>query len=473
MKKFLSCLFGLFVIMTISHYRYTRFRVSDGILSVPGTLAYDAEVQSKTSNAWTKELIVDLKDNLSDEEVLAVEKRIGHTLYAVSEFSYEPCRLMKIQLDHDDINELYRVRCLLEKDPRVDSVEPNYPLTLLPNEQSLPVQNAIQIKKSTNDPLFKYQWHMSMIHVPEAWALTQGKGVVVAVIDTGVTHKGKVVEDLVEANFIKPYNFITKTTDANDDNGHGTHVASTIAEVANNGLGGIGVAPKASIMPLKVLSRTGSGSLADVAAAILYAADNGAKVINMSLGGPYPAKVLEDAVNYAHSKGVIVVCAAGNSGPREDTVGYPAAYKNAVAVSSVDAVGELAWYSSWGPEVKIAGPGGDLRADKNKDGRPDGVLQNTIVPSDPNNMARYEMFQGTSMASPHVAGVAALVESMGIVDPNQVLRVLQSSAVKKKDAKKYGAGIVDAAAAVALATSWNLMNGLSQSCGFFPILGAK
>jgi serine protease len=300
-----------------------------------------------------------------------------------------------------------------------------------------------------------------MIHAPEAWAMTQGAGVTVAIIDTGVTHSGKVVEDIQGVEFVKPYNFVSDNTNANDDHGHGTHVACTVAEQTNNGIGAVGIAPKVKIMPLKVLSKFGSGSIADISAAIMYAADNGAKVINMSLGGPFANSVLENAVNYAHKKGVIVVCAAGNSGPKENSVGYPAGYKNSVSVSSVDSTGELAWYSSWGKKVDISAPGGDTRSDKNGDGKVDGILQNTIVTSDPNNMARYELFQGTSMASPHVAGVAALIFSvMDKASPDEVLRVLQMASQKKNNTKKFGSGIVDAYAAVNIAKAFPYLKSL-------------
>src|SRR5205085_5982204 len=124
----------------------------------------------------------------------------------------------------------------------------------------------------------------------------------------------KVVEDLKGLTFVKPYNFVDNTTHANDDHAHGTHVTGTIAQMTNNKIGVAGVARNVKIMPLKVLSGSGSGSVAGIADAIRYAADNGAKVINMSLGGPFPSKALKNAVAYAHKKGVTIICAAGNDG---------------------------------------------------------------------------------------------------------------------------------------------------------------
>lgn len=410
-----------------------------------------------------KEIVVDLVDGIGDSDLMALKSEVGHEFSTV----YEPRRLVKVTVDPSSVN---RVLTVLRHNRNVEAAGANILYSIPEPPESVPVDD---VSDSPNDPLFKFQWHMTQVKAPQAWTVTRGENAVVAVIDTGVTHTGRVVEDLVGAEFVHPYNFINNTENANDDHGHGTHVACTIAEVTNNKLGGVGVAPKAKIMPLKVLSRSGSGTVSAIAAAIMYAADKGANVINMSLGSSVPSSVMENAVNYAHAKGVIVVCAAGNSGPREGTVGYPAAYENAVAVSAVDAVGELTWYSSWGPEVDIAAPGGDLRADKNKDGKPDGVLQNTIVMSDKENMARYEMYQGTSMASPHAAGVAALIVSQGVKNPVRVLQIMQETVQKKGDPKKYGAGLVDAFAAASAAQSHNIMDRVSEHFGFPPVFGTE
>jgi serine protease len=287
---------------------------------------------------------------------------------------------------------------------------------------------------------------MDQIHVKQAWKMAQGEGVIVAVIDTGVAR----VPDLAQTEMVAGYNFINNKVDATDDHGHGTHVAGTIAQSTHNGIGVAGVAFKAKIMPIKVLSARGSGSVAGIAEGIRFAADHGAKVINMSLGGPIASSVLKNAVDYAHKKGVTVVCAAGNDG--KGKVGYPAAYKNAIAVAATQFDETTTFYSNWGKEIAIAAPGGNTRVDQNGDGQPDGVLQNTVVPG---NTSRndYLWFMGTSMASPHVAGVAALVVSAGVKDPDQVEKILKETARQPKAAKKdnqnrYGAGIVDAGAAV-------------------------
>jgi serine protease len=221
-------------------------------------------------------------------------------------------------------------------------------------------------------------------------------------------------------------------------------VAGTVAQSTHNGKGVMGVAFDAAIMPIKVLSARGSGTLGDIADGIYFSANHGARVINMSLGGGFAESTLRTAVAKAHGKGVIVVCAAGNSGAGKP--GYPAAYDGAVAVSATDFNEDLTFYSNHGPAIDIAAPGGDTRNDKNGDGQPDGVLQNAPTPGQPLKHD-YLWFMGTSMACPHVAGVSALVESLGVTQPDAVERLLKSTARDKGPEGRergYGAGIVDA-----------------------------
>lgn len=294
-----------------------------------------------------------------------------------------------------------------------------------------------------NDPRYDEQWNFKMINAEEAWKRTRGKGVVVAVIDTGVSgpdyKRGKGCKDFKDTKFVAGYDFVNKDDQPYDDHAHGTHVAGTIAESTNNNEGVAGLAFEASIMPLKVLSASGGGSAGDIADAIRWAADHGANVINMSLGSAYPSKVMENACNYAAKKGVVIVCAAGNS--FREGVGYPAAYPACIAVSSVGPSGELSKFSSWGKQVAIAAPGGDMIDSQDPK---DGILQNTNYPEKAGgNGDDYYSFQGTSMASPHVAAAAALVMSQGVKDPAKVRDVLTKTATPKNDKKKYGAGILN------------------------------
>ncbi|EDM76735.1 peptidase, S8A (subtilisin) subfamily protein [Plesiocystis pacifica SIR-1] len=308
-----------------------------------------------------------------------------------------------------------------------------------------------------NDPMYPLQWHLDAINTPEAWTHTRGKGATVAVIDTGVAWKdlrwknvdARAVPDLAGIEFVHGETFVNNgLPEGLDDHAHGTHVAGTIAQATDNRIGVAGVAHQAKIMPLKVLGASGGGSVASIANAIRYAADNDADVINMSLGGPLPSRVMAKAVLYAHEKGVTVVCAAGNE--KRSRVSYPAAYEGSVAVAATDWSGKRTFYSNWGKQLDISAPGGDTRSDKNGDGHPDGVLQNTIRIQDPSRND-YLWFQGTSMASPHAAGVAGLVVASGVTNPKEVERIMKNTAVhpnKKNWDREYGAGIIDAEKAV-------------------------
>jgi serine protease len=297
-----------------------------------------------------------------------------------------------------------------------------------------------------NDALFDKQWHLRMIHAPEAWKMSTGKGVIVGVIDTGVAYENKrgiLLPDLAQTEFVPGYDFIHDDTVPADDHGHGSHCAGTIAQSTNNGRGCAGVAPGARIMPLKVLSSHGSGTASDIAAAIRFAADHGCKVMNLSLGGGGRSQAMARAVKYAFDKGCVVCCAAGNSGRKR--VEYPAAYEGALAVSSVGPSGKLAFYSSYGDQIWVASPGGD------KSNSPeDGVLQNTL--KDGQKASHYAFWQGTSMATPHVAGVSALLVELGVTNPQKVMDILAATAKKNGQTgnardPELGYGVIDAEAA--------------------------
>ena len=312
-----------------------------------------------------------------------------------------------------------------------------------------------------NDPYFGLQWHLDSaafggIHAKAAWDVSQGAGVTVAVVDTGIAYENFSIylraPDLAGTCFKPGYDFINNDSHPNDDNSHGTHVAGTIAQTTNNGLGVAGVAFQSCLMPVKVLDRNGSGSYSAVANGIYFAADNGAKVINLSLGGSSPSLTLENAVKYAYEKGVTVVAAAGNS--NSSAPNYPAAYDAYVVSVGATRFDETrAPYSNFGPSVDVVAPGGDTSVDQNGDGYGDGVLQNTFNPNTKNPTSfGYWFFQGTSMATPHVAGAAALVISNGnATTPDNVREALQSAADDLGAAGRddtFGWGLVNAAAAL-------------------------
>ncbi|MEM7606903.1 MAG: S8 family serine peptidase [Myxococcota bacterium] len=304
-----------------------------------------------------------------------------------------------------------------------------------------------------DDPYYKHQWHLDQIQMPAAWRRSRGEGVVVAVIDTGVLYRdhgrARQVPDLAGTAFVPGWDFVDGDDTPDDGHGHGTHVAGTIAQTTNNGVGVAGVAPDARIMPIRVLDNRGGGRYGNVAAGIRWAVDNGAKVLNLSLGGPIPSAAISNAIRHAHRKGAVVVVAAGNTG--RGRVQFPAAARHAFAVGAVRFDETLSFYSSFGRHLDIVAPGGDLRVDQNRDGLPDGVLQNTMIPRKP-DQNDYLGYQGTSMAAPHVAGVAALLVSAGVTDPEAVERIIQETAKAKQDRTRYGAGLVQANDALLAAT---------------------
>jgi len=287
-----------------------------------------------------------------------------------------------------------------------------------------------------NDPNYNQQWNFRSINLEQAWDESQGDGVTVAVIDTGVSQ----VPDLKQTEFVKGYDFVNDRVQADDDVGHGTHVAGTIAQSTNNNYGVAGIAYKAKIMPIKVLDGNGGGTVADIAEGIRFAANNGADVINLSLGGMGDSHIMSEAIKYAHSKDVVIVGAAGNS--NQNSAAYPARYPHVIGVSALDPAGAKANYSNFGAGVDISAPGGS-EAGK--------VVQNTISPD--TGEAVFTGYQGTSMAAPHVAGVAALVKSAGIKEPDEVLSVLKQSVrkVQEDPMNHYGVGQLDAGQAVKLA----------------------
>jgi serine protease len=364
------------------------------------------------------EIAVDLRDDASDADITELDARLGIVMRPSSGWSTTHDRL---EVADVDVSREPGILDALSHDSRVEHAEPMalYRATFVPD-----------------DPLYaSKQWHLKRVGAESAWGYSCGQGITVAVIDTGVAcfDKGPFSRgtDLAGTRCEGGWNFVGDNNEAVDDHGHGTHVAGTIAQTTNNGVGTAGLAYCATLMPVKVLSKQGFGTVANVAEGIRFAADNGAQVINMSLGGPIKSKIIEDAVNHALSKGVIIVAAAGNSGK---SVGYPAAYPGVVAVSATDDKDKIAWFSSRGPEVAIAAPGV-------------AVTQQTVCNGGKDKCEIFGTFNGTSMAAPHVAGIAAMIESLGVTDPGAVRDALTSTARPKDEPKLYGAGIVDAGAA--------------------------
>jgi serine protease len=423
----------------------------------PGATLQAQEADAVAAATDPDDILVDLKDDVTPAAIAAIEREVGVQLVLVD----DTAAATKLYRAHVAPARRDAIIAELARRPEVEIAEPDAQVMLSPQELDAVEVRAPAVEPThdgyPNDPQYKFQWHLNQIGMPQAWKLADGNGVIVAVLDTGVAYedyKGfHLLPDLKGISFVDPYDFVTNTKHANDDHGHGSHVTGTIAQVTHNGIGVAGVARNVRIMPLKVLSGSGSGSVGGIADAIRYAADHGAKVINMSLGGAFPSSVLKKAVAYAHGKGVTVVCAAGNES--RGRVGYPAAYPGAVAVSATQFDESTTFYSNWGKDIDIAAPGGNTRVDQDGDGKPDGVLQHTIVPGQTSN-TDYLWFMGTSMASPHTAGVAALIMGAGVRKPEAVEEILLGTARKPKSSSQadgrvddhYGAGIVDASAAL-------------------------
>lgn len=238
-----------------------------------------------------------------------------------------------------------------------------------------------------NDPDYDRQWALPHIQAETAWnEMDDLNAITVAVIDTGVCMSH---EDLVGRVLDKGYDFVDNDDDPEDVFGHGCSVAGIIAANIDNGIGIAGFAPNSSILPVRVLGPSGSGSMADVAAGIVYAADNGADIINLSLGSMVGSQVTQDAVNHAIAKGVTVIASAGNSGG--DLPGFPARYENVVAVGAIDPNGGRSSFSNKGGDIWA--PGRDVHTIYLDNG--------------------YKALNGTSFSAPYVAAMAAVLEGMG------------------------------------------------------------
>lgn len=255
-----------------------------------------------------------------------------------------------------------------------------------------------------NDTLYVKQWNLAKINAPAAWDVSQGGYGPIAIVDTGVDASHSDLSGEVETG----YNFVNDTTDTNDDNGHGTHVAGIIAGTTNNSNGIASIGFKGSLIPVKVLDSTGTGTYGDVASGIIYAADHGAKIINLSLGGSSASQTLQSAVSYAEQKGVIIVAAAGNNG--NSAAVYPADYAGVIAVSATTADDSLASFSSYGSNIAVSAPGVGIISTYNNGG--------------------YATMSGTSMAAPEVAGLLGLALSHTQVSASTILSDLEQSSDK-------------------------------------------
>jgi thermitase len=263
--------------------------------------------------------------------------------------------------------------------------------------EAVEVDAVYTIDTTPNDPSYGSQWHLPKIQAPQAWDITTGStSRTIAIIDTGV--------DLAHADLkskiVAGYDFVNLDSTAQDDHGHGTHCAGIAAALTNNATNTAGVDWNAKVMPVKVLNSAGSGYTTDITSGIRWAADHGANVISMSLGGGAFSQAQQDAINYAWSKGVLIVAAAGNSNTSKKS--YPAAYANVIAVASTTSTDARSSFSNYGSWVQVAAPGSSILSLKLGGGT--------------------TTMSGTSMATPVVAGLATLAWSKNLGYSNASVR---------------------------------------------------
>ncbi|UTA48242.1 S8 family serine peptidase [Simiduia sp. 21SJ11W-1] len=382
-------------------------------------------------------------------------------LAAMAESAYVPRTARALQLMRARYQTIMKAKALA-RDPRVKAVGLNY---------------QVKPQFTPADPHYLQQWHYPAIDLPQAWDVSIGTNAVVAVVDTGVylAH-----EDLA-GQLVGGYDFISNANNARDGNGidnnpddpgdsgvagssswHGTHVAGTVAAAAGNGKGGVGVAFGAKVMPMRALGQEG-GTTYDILQAVRYAAglsnDSGtvpsqaAQVINLSLGCQFCYSAIEEnAYREVRNAGVILIAAAGNEASTDP--GYPASYDGVVSVSATDRFDNIAPYSNTGAFVDVAAPGGAQRT-----GAVNGVLSSLVEESGSARRSGYAYYQGTSMAAPHVAGVAALMVSIyPDLTPDQFDAALSSGAIvddlgaSGRD-NNFGHGRINARKAVQYATA--------------------
>lgn len=311
----------------------------------------------------------------------------------------------------------------LRANSAIDFVEPNY---------------KVNNKYTVSDPKSKEQQGLAVANLAKAWDITFGDPkIIIGVVDTGIDLKHPDLKN----KLVEGYNVITQgKTPPMDDNGHGTHASGIAAADTNNKLGIAGVAPKCKIMPVKALDAKGSGDIFNVALGLIWAVDHGAKVLNLSLGGP-KNETLKRAVDYALAKNVVVVTAMGNDG--KNSKAYPAAFPGVISVGAVDFDKQKADFSNYGDWISVTAPGVNIMSTMP-------TYKTTMTEFEKSE--GYDYLDGTSMACPIVAGIAALVLSRNPdYTPAEVKERIQSTSTdvgKKGFDNEYGYGVVNAAKAV-------------------------
>lgn len=378
-------------------------------------LRAQAQAQGWTQN---REMEREERNTLLDLKVLA-QTQTYSTLASADPLDFPGGFQTDDPILHAKLKTLYQLK-KLSLDADVAVAEPNF----IRHPQFVP-----------NDPLYPFQWHYPQINLPQTWDLTTGANAIVAVIDTGVA----LSHPDLQGQLVDGYDFIKDPVSAGDGDGidrdpndpgdrsnpdgsssfHGTHVSGTVAAATNNSVGVVSVAFGAKVMPLRVCGQFGCTDY-DIEQAARFAAQlpndsstipaRRADVINISLGGPGSSTASQAVYDQVRAAGVVIVAAASNEA--SSIPSFPAAYPGVIGVSAVDINKNLAPYSNFGPWVSVAAPGGNTARDVNGDGKPDGILSTVAVDSGGTLVNDYVIWQGTSMATPHMAGVVALMKSV-------------------------------------------------------------
>lgn len=310
----------------------------------------------------------------------------------------------------------------------------NYLLKNSPFDKLKSVVSAQSAQNFFNDPDIKLQYGLENINAEKAWAYSTGTDkVIVAVVDTGVD----LAHPDLQNNLMNGYSTVNGITTPQDDNGHGTHVSGIISAISNNNIGGVGLAPKCKIMPVKVLSAKGEGNDSDITEGIIWAVDHGANIINLSLGGTGAGKTLENAMTYAYNSNVLVIAAMGNNGENLKT--YPAGYKNIIAVGATDIKNKAVPFSNFGEWISVSAPGLKIYST---------FPTQKVELSRYNLSPNYAVLSGTSMSVPFVAGLAGLIMSKNPGIKRAEVRKRIEGNCQDIDAKGFdestGYGLIDA-----------------------------
>lgn len=384
----------------------------------PGVLLHNKAAATENIRQRAGEFIIKWRnDSTAEQQAAALAAAGGNVIDRLPELGLVVARFERGQT----AEQAAQVSARLAAQPAVAAVAPNWTMRIADTPEAddpvrqragrrlwLPVATEPN-PFAPNDPGLMYQYAWDKIHMQNAWWYTQGgSSTIIAIVDTGV----QLDHPDLQAKFVQGYDFVENDDAPQDEQGHGTHVAGIAAAITNNNLGVAGACPLCRLMPVRVLDEAGSGSVFDVAQGIVYAADNGAQVINLSVTGPDGVGasglfMLEEAVNYAWNKGAFLACAAGNGFTNSISAAYPAAYPNCVAVGATNEDDSHAYFSNWGLWVDVVAPGMNVYS--------------TGVGSS------YTYKNGTSMATPYVAGAAGLLMTQGLTHLETRLRLQETA----------------------------------------------